>query len=259
MKPPQTARSTSIEQSDQQPRSADHSTLGQDTATFRQGVVDCIPTLLGYLSIGFAAGVVARTSGLSLIEIALMSTLVYAGSAQFIAAGMLAAGLAGPVIVLTIFLTNLRHLLLSAAVSPFFRHLTPLRNLAVGSLLTDETFGVTVQHGNGREDIGFRWVMGVNLTAWVNWILATVVGGVLGAAVAQPEKLGLDFALPAMFIGLLLIQMNLNKKLKRDLLVLAGAMVTVVLVNLLADGNISILAATVVASTIGMGVDRDAA
>src|SRR5690606_22248911 len=60
---------------------------------FVQGVKDCLPTVLGYLSIGFAAGVVERTAGFSLLEIALLSLLLYAGSAQFITAGMMMAGM----------------------------------------------------------------------------------------------------------------------------------------------------------------------
>lgn len=113
--------------------------------SFLQGVKDCIPTLLGYLSIGFAAGVVEKTAGLSIAEIAMISIILYAGSAQFIAAGMIAAGSTGASIIITILLVNLRHLLLSAALSPYFRHLTPMRNLLIGALLTDETFGVAIQ------------------------------------------------------------------------------------------------------------------
>ncbi len=71
--------------------------------TFIQGVKDCIPTLLGYLSIGFAAGVVEKTAGLSLAEIALLSLLLYAGSAQFIFAGMITASYSVTAMIFTIF------------------------------------------------------------------------------------------------------------------------------------------------------------
>ena len=90
---------------------------------FWNGVKDCVPTMLGYLSIGFAAGVVEKTAGLSIAEIAIMSLLLYAGSGQFIAAAMIAASNPISAIIFTVFFINLRHLLLSAAVSPYFRHL----------------------------------------------------------------------------------------------------------------------------------------
>lgn len=109
-----------------------------------QGVKDCIPTLVGYLSIGFAAGVLEKTAGMSIMEIILLSALLYAGSAQFIAAGMMVAGSSATAIIVTIFLVNLRHILLSASLSPYFQQLSPIRNMLVGSLLTDETFGVAI-------------------------------------------------------------------------------------------------------------------
>lgn len=97
---------------------------GNQGNTYLQGFKDCIPTLLGYLSIGFAAGVVERTAGFTLLEIALISLLLYAGSGQFIAAGMIAA--ASPIlsIIVTIFFVNARHLLLSAALAPYFKGLS---------------------------------------------------------------------------------------------------------------------------------------
>ncbi|MGF7047812.1 putative branched-subunit amino acid permease [Paenibacillus sp. DS2015] len=104
-------------------RGIDQQTLNS-LDSFLQGVKDCVPTLLGYLSIGFAAGVVGNTSGLSIAEIALMSALLYAGSGQFIAAGMIAASSSVSAIIFTIFFINLRHLLLSAALAPQFKRLS---------------------------------------------------------------------------------------------------------------------------------------
>lgn len=63
----------------------------RDPLHFLQGVKDCIPTLLGYVCIGFAAGIVGASSGVGTMEIALMSALVYAGASQFIMCSMLAA------------------------------------------------------------------------------------------------------------------------------------------------------------------------
>ena len=73
-----------------------------------------------------------------------MSLILYAGSGQFIAAGMIATSSSLTAIIITIFFVNLRHILLSAALAPYFRHLSPFRNMLVGSLLTDETFGVAI-------------------------------------------------------------------------------------------------------------------
>ncbi|MFJ9500139.1 AzlC family ABC transporter permease [Brevibacillus centrosporus] len=224
--------------------------------TFLAGVKDCIPTLLGYLSIGFAAGVVEKTAGLSITEIALLSICLYAGSAQFIAAGMMVANGSASAIIITIFFVNLRHILLSAALSPYFRHLTPVRNMLIGSLLTDETFGVAINEAAKRKRISEKWMHGLNITAYANWIIANIAGAYLGQWIADPEKFGLDFALPAMFIGLLVLSMVSRKQWRLDIVVGISAVVLAVGVSLVLGGNIGVIAATLIASTIGMVIER---
>lgn len=186
-------------------------TYSNTEESFWKGVKDCVPTLLGYLSIGFAAGVVEKTAGLSIMEIALLSIFVYAGSAQFIAAGMIAMGSPVSAIIFTILFVNLRHFLLSAALSPYFRHLSLWKNVYVGSLLTDETFGVAINQLSNKKFGSYKWMVGLNLTAYLNWIVANIAGGFFGNWIPNPEKFGLDFALPAMFIGLLVLQILSQK------------------------------------------------
>ncbi|SEO97329.1 AzlC family ABC transporter permease [Paenibacillus sp. OV219] len=226
------------------------------TGDFIQGVKDCIPTLLGYLSIGFAAGVVEKTSGLSIIEITLMSVLIYAGSAQFIIAGMIAAQGSVAAIIVTIFFVNLRHLLLSAALSPYFRHLTPLKNMLVGSLLTDETFGVAINQTSYKQRLSEKWMHGLNITAYLNWIAANIAGAYLGQWITNPQKLGLDFALPAMFIGLLVLLMVSRGKIVRDVIVAISAVVVVIGVTLVSSASVGVIVATVIAATVGMVVEK---
>ncbi|MEW9667972.1 AzlC family ABC transporter permease [Ammoniphilus sp. 3BR4] len=225
--------------------------MAQREDSFLQGVKDCVPTLLGYLSIGFAAGVVQKTAGLSIAEIAL-----YAGSAQFIAAGMIAASSSPTAIIITILFVNLRHILLSAALSPFFRHLTPFRNMLVGSLLTDETFGVAINKRAKERGISEKWMHGLNITAYLNWFLANLAGAYFGQWIANPEKFGLDFALPAMFIGLLILAMISRSNLKLDLIVAVSAVIIAVGSSFAISGSMGVIAATVLASTVGMVMEK---
>ncbi|WP_218092923.1 AzlC family ABC transporter permease [Paenibacillus solanacearum] len=224
--------------------------------SFLQGVKDCVPTLLGYLSIGFAAGVVGHTSGLSIVEITFMSLLIYAGSAQFILAGMVASHGSAAAMMLTVFIVNLRHLLLSAALSPYFRHLTPLKAMLIGSLLTDETFGVAMNKVAGRNHIGEQWMHGLNVTAYLHWLAATLAGAFLGQWITNPAKLGLDFALASMFIGLLVLQMASRRKWVKDLAVAVCAVVIVVGASIALSGSVAVIVATVAAATLGMAVDK---
>jgi 4-azaleucine resistance transporter AzlC len=224
--------------------------------SFLQGIKDCVPTLLGYLSIGFAAGVVGHTSGLSVLEITLMSILIYAGSAQFIIAGMVAAHGSIAAIVFTVFIVNLRHLLLSAALSPYFRHLTTLKTMMIGSLLTDETFGVSINKASNQTSLSEKWMNGLNVTAYLNWIFATMAGAFFGQWITNPEKFGLDFALSAMFIGLLVLQLLGRKKLARDLIVVISAVVIVVGISMVTSGSVAVIIATISAATIGVLIEK---
>ncbi|MCS7462276.1 AzlC family ABC transporter permease [Paenibacillus doosanensis] len=224
--------------------------------SFLQGVKDCIPTLLGYLSIGLAAGVVEKTAGLSIAEIALMSILVYAGAAQFIASGMIAAGTSSTAIIVTIFLVNLRHLLLSAALSPYFRHLSPAKNMLLGTLLTDETFGVAISRAAAKHRLSEKWMHGLNVTAYLNWIAANIAGAFFGQWITNPEQFGLDFALPAMFIGLLVLSVAARKRFALDTFVAAAAVLVAIAVSCYISDSLGIIIAAVIASTIGMVLDK---
>lgn len=231
-------------------------TYSNTEESFWKGVKDCVPTLLGYLSIGFAAGVVEKTAGLSIIEIALLSIFVYAGSAQFIAAGMIAMSSPVSAIIFTIFFVNLRHFLLSAALSPYFRHLSPWKNMFVGSLLTDETFGVAINHLSSKKFGSYKWMVGLNITAYLNWILANIAGGFFGNWIPNPERFGLDFALPAMFIGLLVLQIVSQKKYFVDIMVILSAVGIVVGISFVFSGSVGIIVATILGATIGMVIEK---
>ncbi|MFO7262501.1 MAG: branched-chain amino acid ABC transporter permease [Bacillaceae bacterium G1] len=223
---------------------------------FVQGVKDCLPTVLGYLSIGFAAGVVERTAGFSLLEIALLSLLLYAGSAQFITAGMMMAGMPASAIVVTVFFVNLRHLLMGAALAPLFRHLPLWKNVVLGAQLTDETFGVAATRLAGQQRASFAWMFGLNVTAYLNWLLANLAGGLFGHWITDPERFGLDYALPAMFIGLLALQLRERAKWGVDVFVALAAAVIAVGGSVWLSPHAGVILAIVLAATIGVALEK---
>ncbi|RAL24030.1 AzlC family ABC transporter permease [Thermoflavimicrobium daqui] len=224
--------------------------------SFLQGVKDCIPTVLGYFSIGIAAGVVQKTAGFTILEITLISLLLYAGSAQFIVAGMYTAGASISAIIFTIFLVNLRHLLMSAALSSYFRHLPFWKNVLIGSQLTDESFAVASNELSNKSKVNEYWMFGLNFTAYINWCLANVVGGILGDWIPQPEKFGLDFALPAMFIGLFVLQILSRRKFSLDTLVTISSVVVAIGASYFFSDSTSVMIATIIAATIGMWIEK---
>ncbi|TCS96594.1 AzlC family ABC transporter permease [Hazenella coriacea] len=223
---------------------------------FFQGVKDCLPTVLGYLSIGFAAGVVQATAGLSMMEIALMSTLLYAGSAQFIAAGMFVAGAPLLSIIVTIFIVNLRYLLLSAALAPYFRKMSTLQNIVNGFLLTDETFGVAANRLSKRNEASYSWMLGLNITAYLNWLFANLAGAYLGQWIQDPSSFGLDFALPAMFIGLLVLQFVDSPKIVLDFFIAISAIILTILASFMLSKGLDLIVATLLAACLGVVIEK---
>lgn len=222
--------------------------------SFFQGVKDCIPTLLGYISIGFAFGVVGIASKLSILEIFLLSALVYAGSAQFIFAGLYVAGAPMSVIIITTFIVNLRHFLMSLTVAPYFTRYSALRNVGFVSLLTDETFGVAVTKAGRDKQLGGRWMDGLNLTAYLTWIAACVVGGLVGNWIPNPDRWGLDYALVAMFIALLVLNLaNTTKdRLKLSLKLIGYVFAILYILSYFMPGHLAVLLSTIIAATIGV-------
>lgn len=226
--------------------------------SFRQGVIACIPTVLGYLSIGLSAGALGRLSGLSVAEVTLLSLLLYAGSGQFIFANMVAAGASGLSIVTSIFFVNLRHLLLSSYLAPYFRHNSFLKNLLLGSQLTDETFAVAaaLPEEQRRRGIDFAWMWGLNLTAYVNWVLGNLLGAVAAEMIPTRFVAGLQFALVAMFIGLIVLQFQASARRHIDALAALTAGLLVIPLALWLGKDYSIILAAVIGATLGLGVMR---
>jgi 4-azaleucine resistance transporter AzlC len=169
---------------------------------FWLGVRDEAPILLGVVPFGLIFGALAVDAGLPSAAAQAMSAIIFAGSAQFLAAQMIGTGASGLVLVLVIFVVNLRHALYSASVAPHLRQLPPGWKLLLGYLLTDEAYAVTIAHYNqeGGGDHKHWYFLGAGLTLWSSWQVSTAVGIFLGMQLPQSWPLG--FILPLTFIAL---------------------------------------------------------
>jgi 4-azaleucine resistance transporter AzlC len=166
------------------------------------GARDQLPLLMGVAPFGMIFGALALTSGIPPLEAQGFSLFVFAGSAQFIAAGLIADGVPPLIIVLTIMVVNLRHLLYSASFSPYFQKLSRKWKAALAWLLTDEAFAVaSVRYQRGDTMLTHWYTLGTGLTLWAVWQVSTAVGIVLGAHI--PAHWSLDFALPLTFMALI--------------------------------------------------------
>lgn len=218
---------------------------------WQRGLTQATPIILGYVPIGFAYGVLAQKSGLSTVHIVGMSLIVYAGASQFIAAGLFAAGIPALSIVITTFVVNLRHMLMSAAMAPHLKTWTRPQLTAFAYELTDETFAVHAarfaDHKPDRSET--FWV---NVLAQIAWITGSYLGTVGGHFVPDPKPWGLDFALPALFGALIVLQI-------RDRLQIGVALATGVLAVAFTSWGLdrwAVILATLVGATLGVVWER---
>jgi 4-azaleucine resistance transporter AzlC len=174
-------------------------------AEFWNGVTNTLPMVAGAIPFGIIFGAVAVNSGLSAWATAAMSAFVFAGSSQFVAAGLVANGAGIPIIVLTTFVVNLRHSLYAATMAPHVRHLSQRWLLPLGFTLTDETFVVVAERYNRSDASPHRhwFYLGSSVIMYLNWQVCTWIGIVAGRSIPNPAGWGLDFALVVTFIGML--------------------------------------------------------
>ena len=165
---------------------------------FRRGVWAMAPLWLGVVPFALVYAVLARDAGLSVLETQALSALVFAGSAQVSAVGLIGSGAAAVGIVSTTFLLNVRHVLYGLSLGrriPLSRRQRP----AAAYFLTDEAFGVVAASGQRT----FAFLLGAELSLFAMWNLATLGGAIAGSAIADPAELGIDFVFPLAFLALL--------------------------------------------------------
>lgn len=216
---------------------------------------DTLPTVFGYIGIGISFGIVAAAAGMSVWTATLMSLIVYGGSAQFILVSLLAIGTPMFSLVLSVFLVNSRMILMSMTTANFFKKDLLLKNILIGSLITDESFALSMNKLNYTDGkLTFEWFNTVNVMAYVVWAVSTMVGAMLGKIISDPKQLGLDFALVAMFIGLLYLQLISDKSIsfKIQLTVIALMLPLVYFGLIFISSDLLILVVTLVGCTIGV-------
>lgn len=219
-----------------------------DRHQFREGVIAALPIALGYLPVGMAFGVLARQAGLTPLEAGSMSLLVYAGASQFIAVEMISKGMAWFPIVLATFFVNLRHLLMSSTLSLYFNQ-NRLRTLGLLSAqLTDESFAVAMSNTKKIENQP-AYLFGLQITSHLSWISGSI-GGALFGGLIDHQSYGIPFALPALFISLLLLQI----RKRHHVYVMGIAGISSLFFKWALPGNWYLLLTPLVASAIGVHI-----
>ncbi|MRX73543.1 branched-chain amino acid ABC transporter permease [Bacillus lacus] len=222
------------------------SVLVKKQSDFLNGMQAGISIAVGYMPIALTFGILAKSTGLSIGETTLMSILVFAGAAQYISLSLLAAYTGLFEIILTTFILNLRHFLMSASLSEKAEN-DPVWKKAVYSFgLTDETFSVASTK-EGTVNAGYMF--GLVLISYGSWVVNSAAGYAVGDILPVSVQESMGIALYAMFIGLLVPSLKKHRKVVL-LASLAAVLNSIFTFSAMLPAGWSIIVSTVAASVL---------
>lgn len=208
------------------------------------GLKACVPIMIGYFPVAVTFGIAGLATGLSAMQVVLISVLVYAGASQFLLLASIKAGTPWLWVVALCSLLNARHLLYGPLLSRFLPERLNAR-LKLAFLLTDEVFATALHRLDGVTPTHRgRWMTLLGLGAWVTWIAGTAVGVYAGEGLERHFPVlsqVMRFALPALFLAL--VCQSATRPLRAAVL---AALVVGTLCTALGHATLAILAAAVV-------------
>jgi len=169
---------------------------------FWRGVIAELPLILGVAPFGLVFGVIGIAAGLAPIEIILMSSILFGGASQVVFAQLWGGGVPASIVGGSVCVVNLRHILYSASMAAYLRHL-PLRwRIVLAYLLTDEAYAVAIHRFTNQPPGPHQhyFLLGSGLLLWVSWQITTIIGVYVGEII--PLSWSLSFAIPLTFIAI---------------------------------------------------------
>lgn len=165
---------------------------------FTRGFRMATPLALSGILFGVAFGVLAREAGLSFAETALMSATVFAGASQMAALDLWSAAPSIVVLALATFAINVRHVVMGAALRPWFATLRPATAHIALWFMTDANWAMSIAE-NRKGDRDAAILVGSGVAMWLAWVSGSVAGHLLGATLGDPRVFGIDVVVPAFF------------------------------------------------------------
>lgn len=213
------------------------------------------PVIFGYLPVAITFGLLANQQQLGIALTLALSAFVYAGASQFVGLTLLATGYtAFAPVFLTIWLVNLRHFILSLAYLPQTSEWSLLSKLRFFPFLTDETFAVLMSTKKMKRDSSQAFA--VAILSYGTWVTGSAIGFYSGEFVPDPKKFGLDFALTAMFVGIIVLFI---KKRSHLVTLVTTLLLSLVFYGIFDAGKNSVLLAALLGSGLGWYAGREKA
>lgn len=178
---------------------------------YLNGVRAGVPVILGYIPVGIAYGIMARQAGFTLLQTGGMSVFVFAGASQMMAVGMYAQGASIAAMIITTFILNLRHIIMSVCIMNRMRSADTKTRLLAAFGVTDESFAVFTTEK--EENISPAFFFGLFTSTYASWVVGSLIGAVSSDILPELLTASLGIALYAMFIGLLVPDLTKNWRL----------------------------------------------
>ncbi|WP_315118941.1 AzlC family ABC transporter permease [uncultured Clostridium sp.] len=219
---------------------------------FKEGIRLAMPIAIGYVPIAITFGLITKSSGVSNEVGIMMSIMVFAGASQFIGVNLMALGSAPLEIIVTTFIINFRHFLMSSSLSQKVKENTDKKLLYLISFgITDETFAVASLKEEGK--LNPYVILGLNFTSYLSWVFGTIFGVALGNVIPEVIKNSMGIALYAMFIGLLVPALKKSKPILVISLLSIGINTLIMYIPIFAfiSKGWSIVISTMISSLVG--------
>ena len=179
---------------------------------FKEAVRGTIPVMFGYVPIGIAFGFLLTQSGYFWLYAVLMSIVIYSGATQFLAIGFFVNHAAMIEIAVTTLLLNLRHSFFGLSLIRKFSGVSRVKPYLIFAL-TDETYALLTSMDEPEQQSKARYYFFISLLNHLYWIIGTLIGALIGQVI-KTDLRGMDFALTALFVVLVIEQYRKVRSLR---------------------------------------------
>ncbi len=189
-----------------------------------------IPIILGYLPVGLACGLLLADAGLTWWQVALMSGLVFGGSAQFVAAALIAQQAGVAEVFISVLLLSSRQALYSVSFGPYLKKVANFKIAWLSYMTADESYAINVskfQNASPQQPWTIDDALFISTSTWASWIIFTALGALFGTFIQIPEVVS-NFVMVAMFIGILVP--NLNNRMMLNTMLFTGIIAIILMV-----------------------------
>lgn len=208
-----------------------------------------IPVIVGYLPVGLACGLLLADAGLTWWQVVLMSSLVFGGSAQFVAAALIAQNAGVMEVFISVLLLSSRQALYSVSFGPYLKQVANFKIAWLSYMTADESYAINVskfQNASPQQPWTIDDALFISTSTWASWIIFTALGALFGTFIQIPEVVS-NFVMVAMFIGILVP--NLNNRMMLNTMLFTG-IIAIILMVIFQSSYVIIMATAIALSVV---------